>query len=113
MEEAKRICEAIFFDALEKEKEHQKLEEYILRLIKELEKRKDEGSTEALDKMLRNQKHSKDIGGIGLEEGKSQNNKDTSGKEIQFTSSSESKEKQTFTVRKDIGKKTYVEATRN
>lgn len=71
------------------------------------------GSTEALGKMLNNQKHSKDIKGLGFEEGQSSNNKDTSGKEIQFASSSESKEKQIFLVSKDMSKKTYAEATRN
>lgn len=72
-----------------------------------------EGSTESLDKMLNNQKHSKDTNGLGFEEGQSSNNKDIFSKEIQFTSSSESKEKQTLTVNKDTGKKTYIEGARN
>lgn len=66
-----------------------------MKLRKELEESKDEikvrrkyeGNTEALDKMLRKQKQSKDTGGLGLEEGQSYNRKDTSSKVIQFTSS--------------------------
>ncbi|GLJ30858.1 hypothetical protein SUGI_0613390 [Cryptomeria japonica] len=90
---------------MKKEKEYQDLEEEIVKLRKELEKSKDElkmrskydYSTEALDKMLSKQKQSKDISGLGFEQGQSSNNKDTSGKEIQFTSSSEGEEKKTFT----------------
>lgn len=75
---------------MKKEKENQDLEAKIVNLGKELEKSKDElkvrskyeGSREALDKMLRKQKQSKDTGGLGFEEGQSSNNKDTSGKEI-------------------------------
>lgn len=49
-------------------------------------RRKFEGSTEALDKMLSNQKNSKDNGFLGFEEGNSSNIKETSSKEIQFIS---------------------------
>lgn len=90
MEEAKRICEVTSTELTKKEKEHLNLEEEIVRLGKELEKRnnelnmrrKYESNTEALDKMLSNQKHSKDMGGIGFEEGQSSNSKDSSCKEI-------------------------------
>lgn len=72
-----------------------------------------EGNIESLDKMLRKQKHSKDTDGLGFEEGQCSNSQDTFGKEIQFSSSSESKKSQIFTVNKDTGKQTYAKATRN
>ncbi|XP_057849160.2 uncharacterized protein LOC131060072 [Cryptomeria japonica] len=108
-------------DLENKEKEYQKMEEEIVNLRKELEKRKDElklrtnyeGSTDALDKMLSKQKHSKDTKGVGLEAGQCFNSKDSSNKEILFTSSSESEVKQTFPVSKPNEKKTYVVATKN
>lgn len=62
--------------------------------------------------MLRKQKQSKDNSGLGLEEGQNSNNKDTFG-EIKFTSSDEGEEKKTFTVGKDIDKKTYVDVVGN
>lgn len=96
------------------------MEEEIVELKKELEKSKDElkmrskyeGNTEALDNMLRKQKNSKDTNGLEFE-GQCSNSQDTFGKEIQFTSSSESKEKKIFKINKDTDKKTYAKATRN
>lgn len=90
MEEAKRIHEVTSTNFSKKEKEHQNLEEEIIKIWKELEKRNEEmkvrskyeRKTEALDKMLSKQKQSKDIGGLGFEEGQSSNRKDTSSKEI-------------------------------
>lgn len=121
LEEAKRICEITSRDLLKMEKEHQDLEEEIVKLIREIEQRKDklnmrtkyEGSTKALDKMLSQQTKSKDTSGLGFEEVQSSNSKDTSSKEIRFTSLGEGEVKKTFTVSKDTSKKTYTEVARN
>lgn len=72
-----------------------------------------ESNTKALDKMLRNQKQSKDTGGLGFEEGQSYGSNDLTCKEIQFTTSEESKNKHVFTVSKPERKRTYVATTRN
>lgn len=121
LEEEKKMYEVTKSDLERKDKEYQQLEEDIVSLRKELEKCKNElnmrikydGSTEALDKMLSKKKHSKDIESLGFEAGQSSNGKDSSNKEILFTSSSGSEVKQTFTVSKPNEKKTYVVATKS
>lgn len=121
LEEAKRMCEVTSTDLSEKEKEHQNLDAEIVKLRKDLEKSQEEikviskyeGNTENLDKILSKHKQSKDISGLGFQEGQISNNKDTFDKEIQFTSSNEGEGKKTFTVNKDTDKKTYADAARN
>lgn len=121
LEETKRICEATTLEVTKKEKEHQELEEKIIKLKKELEERKEEikirskyeGNTEALDKMLSKQNQSKDTGGLGFEEGQSSTQKDKSNKEIMFTSSIQGEGNKTFIVGKDTDKKTYPVAIGN
>lgn len=79
LEEAKRIYEVTSTNLSKREKEHQNLEEEIVKHWKELEKRKEEmkvrskyeGTTKYLDKVLRKQKKSKDTGGLGFKEGQS------------------------------------------
>lgn len=121
LEEAKRIYEVTKSDLGKTDKECQKLEEDLVNLRKEYEENKDElnmmikydGNTEALDKLLSKKKYNKDINGAGFEKGQCSNNKDSSRKEINFTSSSESEVKQTFIVNKPNEKKKYVVATKN
>lgn len=121
LEEEKRMYEVMKLDLERKDKGYQQLEEEIVSLKKELEKGKNElnmrlnydGGTKALNKMLIKQKNSKDTEGVGFEAGQSSNSKDSSNKEILFTSSSGSEVKQTFTVSKPNEKKTYVPATNN
>ncbi|XP_059067491.1 uncharacterized protein LOC131858308 [Cryptomeria japonica] len=97
LEEVKRMYEVTKLDLEKKNKECQKSEEGLANLRKELEKNNDEinmrikygGRTKELDKMLSKQEHDKDINGVGFEKGQCSNNKDSSDKEIHFTSSSE------------------------
>lgn len=121
LDEAKRMYKVTKLDLENKEKKYQKMEEEIVNLRKELEKCKNElkvrikyeSNTDALDKMLSKQKHSKDIEGVGFEVGQCSNSKDSSDKEILFTSSIESEVKQTFIVNKPNEKMIYVVATNN
>ncbi|XP_059068685.1 uncharacterized protein LOC131859146 [Cryptomeria japonica] len=121
LEEEKRMYEVTKSNLERKVKEYQQLEEEIVSLRKELEKCKNElnmritydGSIEELDKMISKQKHSKDTEGVGFEVGQSSNSKDSSNKEILFTSSSGSEVKQTFIVSKPNEKKTYAAAKKN
>lgn len=92
-----------------------------MNLRKELGKCKDElkmrikyeGNIDALDKILRKQKNSKEIEGVGFDIGQCTKGEDSSSKEIHFTSSSENGNKQTFRVSKPTERKTYVTATKN
>ncbi|XP_059068331.1 uncharacterized protein LOC131858879 [Cryptomeria japonica] len=106
LEEAKGMCEGVKsdFDAKKrrgeeleievetKGKECQRLEDEVEILREELEKCQEElkmrikygNSIEALDKMFRNEKHSKDTEGVGYDFGQFSTSKDTSKKEIHF-----------------------------
>ncbi|XP_059066136.1 uncharacterized protein LOC131857502 [Cryptomeria japonica] len=74
LDEAKRMYEVTKSDLQNKEKAYQKMEEEIVNLRKEIKKHKDElkmrikyeGNTDALDKILNKEKHSKEIEGVGL-----------------------------------------------
>lgn len=76
-------------------------------LIKDLEKCQDElkviirfdGSSVALDKMLKKKKHSKDTEGLGCDADECSTNKNVSHKDIQFVSSNGNNKRQTFTIR--------------
>lgn len=113
MEEAKGITKVIKSNLEAKEKECQKLEQGVVTLRKELESCNDElklrkkydGGMKELDEMLSKQKHSKDTKGVGYDVGQCSTSKDTSKKEIQFASSSDYGNKQTFTVRNAPRKK--------
>lgn len=84
---------------LEKKEEYQKIEEEIVNLKKELQKCKDElkvrinneGSIDALDKMLNKKKYSKDIEGVVFDVSQCSTSKDSTNKEINFISSSKNK----------------------
>lgn len=116
-----RMYEVTKLDLERKDKEHQKLEEDLGNLRKELEKCKDEfkvrikyeGSTDSLDKMLSKQKHSKDIEGVGFDFGHCSTSRNSLNKEIQFVSSIDNSKGQTFNVSKPTDKKTYATSTRN
>lgn len=113
LDEAKIMYEVTKSDLENKEKEYQRMEEEIVNLRKEFEKCKDElkvrikyeGSTDALDKMLNKQKHSKDTEGVGFDADQCSTSKDSSNKEIHFVSSSENDNRQTFIARNAPRKK--------
>ncbi|XP_059066138.1 uncharacterized protein LOC131857504 [Cryptomeria japonica] len=120
LEEAKGMCEGIKSDfyikkrrcvELELEvgtkgKECQKLEDEVVNLKKELEKcqedlklrMKYEGSISALNKMLNQQKKNKDSTGLGCEVGQCSTSGETYKGEINFVSSSQDGNGNTFTV---------------
>lgn len=62
--------------------------------------------------MLNKKKHSKDAKGVGYDADQCSTSKDSSSKQIHFTSSCENGKGKTFTVSKAIEKKTYVAATK-
>lgn len=69
------------------------------------------GSTEVLDKMLNQQKISKDIGGLGCVVNQCSTRKETSNKDIQFASSNGNEKGQTFTFRNAPKKKIDLTTT--
>lgn len=70
-----------------------------------------EGNSEALDKMLNKQKHSKDTRGAGYDVGECSTSKVVSNKEIQFVFSSGDNKAQTFIVRSAPRKKIDLTTT--
>lgn len=99
-------CKVLEQEVETKEKECHALKDEVVKLTVELEKCQDElklrkkynGGTEALDKMLSQQKHSKDNGGLGCGTGECSTSKETSQEDIQFVSSNGKGKGQTFTV---------------
>lgn len=112
-------CEDLASRLEVKNEEYQRLLGEMEVLQIDLEKCKDElkvrirfdGSSDALDKMLKNQKHAKDTIGLGSGAGKCSTNKNVPQNDILFVSSNEVNKGQTFTVKNAPRKKVDLDAT--
>lgn len=112
-------CNDLAFELEVKDKEYQQLVREMEILLNDLEKCQDElkvriwfdGISDALEKMLKKEKHVKDTNGLGSGTGEYSTSKDTSQKDIHFVSSYGNSKCQTFTVKNTPGKKVDVTTT--